>query len=192
MKNEKKETRGRKRGEYYVENDELVKGVRQFYETGEFSRELGLNIKKVVDGVSKLPKVINYFKEDNPWGKEMYSDAIWRITKSIYDRTIKLVDDDLIGTIEKDADGNVVYKIDKDGNYVLDEKGDKIPNVITQNNLFGYFSVTAWNAFIGRKKKEAKDSKKLEEYKDKVFEEYELEYGIQHQSEGKFRSENDW
>jgi hypothetical protein len=189
----KQETRGRKPGKFYVSNDELVKEIRQYYDTGEFTEQLGRYIQKTVDGVSHSPNYINYFKEDNPWGVEMYSDAIWRITKAIHDKGCKIVDEELIGEFETDLDGNIIYEIDSETEkYILDDDGKKIPKVITQNNIFGYFSMIAWNAFRGRIKKEKKDQKDIEDYKNKVFEEYELEYGIEHQEEGEYKGDGDW
>jgi hypothetical protein len=189
----KKETRGRKPGKFYVSNEELIKEIRTYYEDGIFTEQLGRYIKKIVDGVSHSPNYINYFKEDNPWGVEMYSDAVWRITKAIHDRGCKVIPEDEIGEYETNLDGNVVYEIDSDTEeYILDDDGKKIPKLIEQNNIFGYFSRIAWNAFVGRIKKEKKDQSDHEKYKNKVYEEYELEYGIDHQEEGEYKTNEDW
>lgn len=189
----KEETRGRKPGKFYVSNEELITEIRKFYDDNVFTEKLGIYIKKIVDGISHSPNYINYFKEDNPWGVEMYSDAIWRITKAIHDRGCKIISEDDIGEYEKDINGNVVYEINPETEeYLKDDEGKKIPKIIEQNNIFAYFSMIAWNAFRGRIKKEQKDQRDHEEYKNKVYEEYELEYGIEHQEEGEYKTNEDW
>lgn len=188
----KKETRGRKPGRYYVSNDDLVVEVKKYYDTGEFSRQLGIYINTIVNGVAHMPNFINYFKEENPWGNEMKSDAIWRITKSIFDKNCKVVDEDMIGDIALDDSGNVMYEVDTDGEFKIDDDGEKVEKIIKQNNIHSYFTRTARNAFIGRIIKEKKIDEDLTNYRDKIFFDYEQEYGIIHQEEGNFKDENDW
>lgn len=174
---------GRKRGKYYVENDALVTEVKRYYETGVFSNELGKYINQIAEGVAHMPNFINYFKEDheNPWGVEMMSDAIFRMSKAIVERGVKIYGEDEVGDILYDDDGKVVHKISrKDKQPLIDEEGKKIPQT-KENNLFSYFTRITSNAFIARIKIEKKEKLQLEDYKDKVFEDYEHEYGIEHQ-----------
>jgi len=177
----KKGKSGRKPGKYYILNDDIVKEVRKYYDTGVFSYELGQIINKTVDGVAHMPKVINYFKEDNPWGIEMRSDAVFRISKAIVEKGCRVIPEEEIGKVINDDDGNVVYKKDKDGNIMCDENGDKIIATVEQNNLFGYFTVIAFRAFIARIKLEKKQQELMDNYKYKVFEDFENEYGVIHQ-----------
>lgn len=191
MKN-KTETRGRKPGKYYVSNEELVREIKIYNETGVFTDTLGEYIKKIVDGISHMPNYINYFKEGNPWGTEMYSDAIWRISKSVIDGSCKIIPDDQIGLVQSDENDEIIYKVDDDGEFIYDENDEKIEMLTEQNNVFGYFTRTAWNAFNGRLKKEKKDKEKLEEHRNKVFLDYEIEHGIAHREDNEFKTENDW
>lgn len=188
----KKETRGRKPGLYYVSNEDLVAEVKKYYDIGVFSHQLGVYIKTIVEGVAHMPNFINYFKEENPWGVEMKSDAIWRITKSIYDENCKVIDEDQIGDVDMDDAGNIVYVVDEFGEFELDEDGEKVEKLVKQNNIHSYFTRTARNAFIGRIKKEKKNDQDLSDYRDKVFADYEQEYGIAHQEEGEYKDENSW
>jgi len=192
VKKNKKETRGRKRGKYFISNEELVKELKIFYDDDIFTEKLGQHIKLIVDGVAHMPNFINYFKEDNPWGVEMFSEAMWRITKSVFDKNCKIVSEDNIGDVERDINGNIIYEFDDDGEYMLDEDGNKVEKLITQNNIHSYFTRTARNAFIGRINKEKKIESDLNDYKEKIFEDYENEYGIAHQDENEFKDENDW
>ena len=178
MNKKKKETRGRKQGKYYVSNDELVKGVREYYSDEKFTEELGRHVNKIVDGVSHSPNFINYFKEDNPWGVEMYSDAVWRITKSVVDKGCRIIDEELIGTPLFDENNKPVYELDKEGNFVLDENNNKIQSIIKQNNIFGYFSRIAWMAFVGRIKAEKKQQQLIAVYSEKIIGDFETEYGV--------------
>ncbi len=191
MKN-KKEKRGRKPGKYYVSNEELVAEIKIYVETGVFTEQLGIYIKKIVDGISHMPNYINYFNEGNPWGSEMYSDAVWRICKSVIEGSCKVIPDEELGKIKLTNDGEIIYELDDEMNVIYDENNNKIKSLVEQNNVFGYFTRTAWNAFNGRLKKEKKDNEKLSEHKDKVFTDYEIEYGIPHQESGEHKSENDW
>lgn len=188
----KTETRGRKPGRYYVSNEDLVAEVKKYYDTGVFSQQLGIYVKTIVEGVAHMPNFINYFKEENPWGSEMKSDAIWRITKSVYDENCKVVSDDNIGDVDIDESGNISYVVDENGDFVLDEDGEKIEKLIQQNNIHSYFTRTARNAFIGRIKKEKKLDEDLRKYKDIVFDDYEQQYCIPHQREGEYKDENNW
>lgn len=214
-KNKKIEKRGRKRGKYYIENDDLVSAVRHFYKTGEATTELGNYIIKIVDGVAHIPSIINYFKEDNPWGKEMRSDALFRIWKSISDRGCKIIAEedlnkpeyklvktpvyikDLMGRDIVDKHGSKVQKLNTNGKkmynehtepvyvtdkktkqLILDDDGNKIHQLVTQSNLFGYFSTIAWRACIGRIKVEKNNQMIEESYKNKVFEEFGEDFHI--------------
>ncbi len=191
MKN-KKEKRGRKPGKYYVSNEELVAELKTYIETGVFTDQLGIYIKKIVDGISHMPNYINYFNKGNPWGAEMYSDAVWRICKSVIDGSCKVITDEELGKIKLNSEGEVIYELDEDMNIVYDENDNKIKSLVEQNNVFGYFTRTAWNAFNGRLKKEKKDVEKLSQHKDKIFTDYEIEYGIARQESGEHKTENDW
>lgn len=191
-KQNKKETRGRKQGRYYVANEDLVTEVKKYYDDDVFTEQLGIYIRRIVDGVSHMPNFINYFKEDNPWGAEMYSEAMWRITKSVFDKNCKVIPDDKLGEVELDCNGNIIYEVDKDGEFKLDEYGDKIEKLVTQNNIHSYFTRTASNAFIGRINKEKKIENDLNNYREKIFDDYENEYGIAHQDENEFKDENCW
>jgi hypothetical protein len=174
---ETKSKKGRKPGKYYINNDEIVKEIRHYYETEVFSRQLGLYVLKIVDGVAHSPNFMNY-----SYLEEMRSDAIWRITKAITDKGCKIVDDEDIGEFQRDEEGNIIYELDMEGEIILTKDGSKIPKVIRQNNLFGYFSMIAWRAFQGRIKIEKKYHNTTEEYKEKVFDDFEQEYHIPHDS----------
>ena len=191
MKNSK-ETRGRKPGKYYVDNEDLVNELKIYNETGVFTEQFGTYIKRIVDGVRHMPNYINYFKEGNPWGNEMYSDAIFRISKSVIDGSCKIIPEELIGQPQLDETGQIIYELDEDGEYIYDDNGDKVPMLVKQNNVFGYFTRTAWNAFNGRLKKEKKDNEKLEEHRNKIFIDYEIEYGVPYQEGNDYKTDNDW
>ena len=61
MNKKKKETRGRKQGKYYVSNDELVKGVREYYRDEKFTEEYYINPVCGVPVSKKSPKhIIDY------------------------------------------------------------------------------------------------------------------------------------
>ena len=45
---------------------------------------------------------------------------------------------------------------------------------------------------VSRIKKEEKDGNRLEEYREKVYEEFEQTYGIKHQEGGEYKTDNDW
>ena len=142
-KRKKKETRGRKPGKFYVNNEDIITEVRKFYEDDVFTNKLGSYILKIVEGVAHSPNFMGYSYLD-----DMKSDATWRITKVITEKGCKVVDEDDIGEIMLDDEGHPVYKVDKEsGEFVLDDEGEKIPIVQKQSNLFNYFSTIAWRAF---------------------------------------------
>lgn len=188
-KKKKKETRGRKPGKYYVANEELVKEVKHFYKTDEFTEVLGKYILKIVDGVAHSPNFMGYSYLD-----DMRSDAIFRVTKAITDKGCKIIPDEQIGDICKDDEGHVIYKVNKtNGEFVTDPDGNKKPLLQEQNNLFGYFSMIAWRAFQNRIKVEKKYHNTSENYRDKVFEDFENEFALNHSEEnenGDFFDEN--
>lgn len=187
----KKETRGRKRGKYYVSDEELAREIQKFYNTGIFSEELGKMVKMIVDGLSNMPNFINYFKDNDPWGAEMYSDALWRITKAIHEKQCIIYDDEDLGDTCYDEKGRPLYKMNRKREYILDEDGEKVEK-IKENKIFNYLTTVAGNAFIGRIKKEKKDVEKLKVYRDNVFQQFEEEFGIAHQNEGEFKGEGDY
>lgn len=186
------ETRGRKRGKYFVSNEDLVHEIRIYQETGEFTNQLGEYINTIVEGASHQPNFINYFNDSNTWGKEMKSDAVHRVVKSIVENKCQIIPDEELGKPAYDETGNLKYEVDSEGNYVLDDNGDKIEETIKQNNIHGYFSTTISNAFKGRIKTEKSYNEKMEIYKSKVFSDYEHEYGIKPQEEGEYKDEESW
>jgi hypothetical protein len=180
-----KSKKGRKPGKYYIDNSELVKEIRDFYKTEVFSRQLGLYVLKIVDGIAHSPNFMNY-----SYLEEMRGDATWRITKAITDKGCKIVPEELVGEHKKDEEGNLMYNTVKievgDDEFItelaLDKDGNKTPTIVAQNNIFGYFSMIAWRAFQNRIKIEKKFHNTSEEYKEKVFDEFEQEYNIPHDS----------
>lgn len=195
----KKSKKGRKPGKYYVANDALISEIQKFNKTGEFSNELAHFLMKIVEGVAHMPNFINYFKEDNPWGSEMKSDAIYRVTKAVFDKVCIVYDEDQLGQIVRDGEGEVVYLtehvdiiendvpvLDSDGVpmtkevFTLDSDGNQIPKVIEQTKPFNYFTTIAYRAFQNRIKVEKKSKAATDAYKDKVYEDFEIEYGILH------------
>lgn len=187
----KKETRGRKRGKYYVSDEELTKEIQFFYDTEVFSEKLGRLVKKIVDGLSHMPNFINYFKENDPWGIEMYSDALWRITKAIHEKQCTIYGEEELGDVCYDERGRVLYKMNRNGDYILDENGEKIKK-IKENKIFNYLTTVAGNAFIGRIKKEKKDAEKLKDYRDDLFQQFEEEFGISHQKNNDYKTDSDY
>lgn len=198
----KKSKKGRKPGKYYVNNDDLIREIRAFNKTGVFSRDLANHLIKIVEGVAHMPNFINYFKEDNPWGSEMKSDAIYRVTKAIYDKVCRIHKDEDLGNIIVDNEGNIEYEttltdmvdnddnpiLDSDGEvktgfiFVLDDDGKKIPKLLVQTKPFNYFTTIAYRAFQNRIKVEKKSKATIEAYKDKVYEDFEIEYGLAHKT----------
>jgi len=195
-----KKKKGRKPGKYYISNDELIHEIRLYYKSkSQIPRQLGLYVLKIVDGVAHSPNFINYSYRD-----EMESDALYRITKAIADRGCIIYPDEILGeiiykevedsTYMLDNDGNlckdsngkkipasgiIQYKVDRSKEYLLDKEGNRIPKVY-ENNPFGYFTMIAWRAFQGRIKLEKKFHETNEAFKDKVYTEFESEYGISH------------
>lgn len=175
-KKKKKETRGRKPGKFYVNNEDIITEVRKFYEDDIFTNTLGQYILKIVDGVAHAPNFMGYSYLD-----DMRSDAIWRITKIITEKGCRVIDEDDIGEIMVDDEGHTLYKVDKaTGEFELDKEENKIPLIQKQSNLFNYFSTIAWRAFQGRIKAEKKQHDTCERYKEKVFDEFEQEFDITH------------
>jgi hypothetical protein len=174
-----KKKKGRKPGKFYIQNDDLVASIRGFYaDGGKIPHQLGLYILKIVDGVAHSPNFINYSYRD-----EMESDAIWRITKALTDKGCIVHPDEILGDIIYDAEGNIIYKLDIDGEFAIDSNGDQVPRVY-ENKPFSYFSMIAWRAFQGRIKIEKKFQETTEAYKEKIYSEFESEYGICHTEDG--------
>lgn len=163
---------------YYVTNEQLISEIKKVYETGVITKTMGDYIMKIVEGISYSPNFMNYSYLDC-----MKSDAIFRICKAISDKKIDIIPEEDFGKPKLDKDGNQVYTrgdmvIDENGEVVLDEDGNpiyhQIPVKITQNNVFGYFSIIAWRAFQNKIKVEANQTKIVEAFREKVYEELDL------------------
>lgn len=175
----KKEKKQKKKPRYYINNNELVKEMRKCYSIDGCTDVMGQYIMKIVDGISHSPNFINYSYRD-----EMASDAIYRLIKTINDKGCKLVDEHLIGQILVDKNDEIVYEKDSEGEYKQDNEGNLIPCKITQSNVFGYLSMITWHAFVNRIKSEKKYCGMIDEYRDKMFEDFEIEYNIDNSQHG--------
>lgn len=187
-KKKKKETRGRKPGKFYVNNEDLITEVRKFYDDDVFTNTLGGYILKIVEGVAHSPNFMGYSYLD-----DMKSDATWRITKVITEKGCKVVDEDDIGEIMCDDEGHPIPVLDDDDEPKLDGDGEIIFKVQKQSNLFNYFSTIAWRAFQNRIKIEKKQHDTSEKFKEKLFEEFEQEFDLAHlenNNEGDLFNEN--
>lgn len=178
-KNPKKRGRKPKDEAHYVENEEILEEIKKYYDTGVFSHRLGEIILRIVDGLAHRPNFMNY-----PCLDDMVGDAIYKISKTVLDgrnsdKGFKIIPEEDIGKIKKDSNGNTVYEVNpKTKEFVLDSNGNKTPKIIKQNKPFAYFGRIAWFCFLNRIKEYHKIQTGENAYKDKIYEDFEIEYGL--------------
>lgn len=162
----------RKRGKNYVSNDEITEELKRCYEDNTITSQMAKYIYKIVDNISRTPNFINY-----TYIEEMKGDAVFRICKLIMDKTIKIIPKDKIGNIKRDKSGNIQYMKNKVGEYITDADGNKVAKRVS-NNVFNYFSMTAWRAFQNRIKIEKAYHEGLGNYQEKVISDFEQDHSI--------------
>jgi hypothetical protein len=203
---------------FYINNDELIREIKVCYDTGNFTKSLGQYILKIIDGISHSSNFINYSFLD-----DMRGDALYRVSKTIRDKSFKIVPETELGKYRYDDKGNPIYRTDKNGqivyrtrdvgkfgevlyktiedaggSLVLDDNSNPIPDhmVIRQNNAFGYLSMIIWHCFQNRIKVEEKHHTTVDNYKDKVYQDFELEFGLnlsqQNQDGEKYHLDHDF
>lgn len=124
---------GRKRGEYYVNPDDLKSEILKYQATGNISEELGLMFLNIANKLKSKWNFRNY-------SYDFTGDAIIRMIKNL----------------------------------------NKIDLTISNSNPFSYLTQICWNSFVAKINKEKKNQLGLERYKDKVYNDFEINENIEH------------
>lgn len=163
--NNDKLTSKSKKTEFYVNNDELVKEIKEYYVTDNFSSKLGKMILMIATNLRYKPNFINYTYED-----DMISDAVFNMNKAISlkkfdfnvgkcpycNNKIRLIPDD-------DEYFATPYLVD------CDKCGREVIPVLYKP--FDYLTTIANYAFINRIKVEKKNNTRKTEYTQRMYDE---------------------
>lgn len=77
----------KKKNEYYVNSNDFLGLIREYYETDVMTNELGATLQKIAEGLSYNHRFIRYSRS---WKEEMTSDAILKMYHALEKKLYKV------------------------------------------------------------------------------------------------------